>query len=107
MRRQTPRFDLRCPAIFRWRVLDVSHEGGGFTRDLGVGGAFIIAPVCPPETAELEVEILLPALDGGAQTLTLRAAALAVRVEDGIGFAVTAVLGWHGSETKSLRYQTA
>jgi len=105
-RRKSIRFELRIPAIFRWRDHGGEHERGGFTRDVSVKGVFIATPICPPKASELKLDLLLPALDGAAPGLKLEGEGLIIRVENGIGFAVATDFSTERTEMLSLQDET-
>jgi hypothetical protein len=50
---------LRLPVIFRWRGQNECF-GGGFTKNVSVGGIFIVSNRCPPKGNEITVEVVLP-----------------------------------------------
>ncbi len=51
------------------------------TRDISLSGAFLFSPTCPPVKEAIQVDILLPPLNGSASRVQIRAEACVVRVE--------------------------
>jgi hypothetical protein len=58
-RRKTARYELRLPVIFRWPGQG-ENFGGGFTRNISLGGIFVVSNRCPPSGNEVAVEVMLP-----------------------------------------------
>jgi hypothetical protein len=96
MPRRRARFNISAPVVFRWKDRGGSYErGDGVTRDIGIGGMFIVTRgPFPPENATIRCEASLPSLDPNRRTWRLRvsgrvqrASAHAGRSELG-GFAV-------------------
>src|ERR1700688_2970979 len=56
------RYRFGIPAVFSWDTLAGGRlTGEGITRDLGVGGAYILTPTCPPPQAVILLEVFLTA----------------------------------------------
>jgi hypothetical protein len=80
-KRSCTRYRLILPVLFSWRE-DVQVQNGGFTRDIGVDGVFVIARVCPPVGAEVKLELVLPVPQEPKRELRLRYTGRVVRVDD-------------------------
>jgi hypothetical protein len=65
MPRRSVRFNISAPVVFRWRGPGGSYEtGDGLTRDIGIGGLFIVTSgPFPPENVSIRCEASLPSLD--------------------------------------------
>jgi hypothetical protein len=65
MPRRTARFNISAPVVFRWKDRGGrSEKGDGLTRDIGIGGMFIVTSgPFPPENAHIRCEASLPSLD--------------------------------------------
>ena len=80
-RRKTARYQLYLPVLFRWVAVDgTCCVEGGFTRDISLGGLYLVSAAMPPVGSAVQIEVLLP-LGRTANTgaLRLRAAATVVR----------------------------
>ena len=93
-RRQARRYRLSAPTVFRWDVEGSRpRRGEGLSRDLGVAGAYILAPERPPLGADIELEIALSNFDNSGPGMHLRGAGKVVRIEQpgesDCGFAAT------------------
>jgi PilZ domain len=80
-RRKANRYRLRAQVIFRWGN---SHKGRfhgeGTTRDVGLGGAYVLTATCPPVNEMVKMEIILPELFTTSNT-RMRAEMKVLRVE--------------------------
>ena len=57
------RYQLLLPVIFQWTDSQgATHKEGGFTRNIGSRGVYLVGPVCPPEKSTIELEVLLPVM---------------------------------------------
>lgn len=65
MPRRRARFNISAPVVFRWRDRGGSYEkGDGVTRDIGIGGMFIVTSgPFPPENAAIRCDAALRSLD--------------------------------------------
>jgi hypothetical protein len=82
-RRKHLRYQLDFPAIFSWESSQRSRlQAEGITRDIGLFGAFIFTPTCPPpiETT-IQIEVLLPPLPSAKTTIRIKGEARVLRVE--------------------------
>jgi hypothetical protein len=82
-RRKHLRYGLDLPAIFSWESSQRSRlQAEGITRDIGLFGAFVFTPTCPPpiETT-IQIEVLLPPLPGAKTTIRIKGEARVLRVE--------------------------
>jgi hypothetical protein len=81
MRREI-RYRVDAPAQFSWQSRQGKRiQGEGFTRDISVLGAFILAPTCPPVDVPVHVEVLLPTLHGLRPVFRVSGPARVLRVE--------------------------
>ena len=59
--RRTRRYNLFLPVLFSWTDTSGNvHKQGGFTRNIGMHGLYVLGDECPPLQASLTVEVLLP-----------------------------------------------
>jgi hypothetical protein len=88
--------------LFSWTTRETHQQGAGFTRDIGVDGAFVFAQLCPPAGTQIKVELVLPVPEDPRRELRLRCTGTVVRTEVdwpyGRGFAVS---GHFGGELQS------
>jgi hypothetical protein len=80
--RKELRYQLDAPALFSWA--GVQHQrllGEGITRDVSVLGAFIWTPTCPPVEAPVQVEVLLPSVNGLKSVFRMEGEARVIRVD--------------------------
>ena len=83
-RRASVRYKLRLPVVFYWND-GVEHTGGGFTRDIGIGGALILSSKCPPMGHDVRIEILLPSPDRLDVELRIECAGKVTRISREVG----------------------
>ena len=81
-RRRSSRFRVQLPVLTQW----TDHKGqvqygGGFTRDVGLRGVFVISSKLPPQAAVISVTVVLPNARSGSQELHLHSLGSVVRVE--------------------------
>ncbi len=76
MPRRRARFKITAPVVFRWRDSCGSYgKGDGVTRDIGIGGMFIVTNgPFPPENVNIRCEALLPSSDPNHTKWKLRVA---------------------------------
>jgi hypothetical protein len=68
--RKYHRYRLEVPVIFSWKdAHKIRQEHVGLTRDLSVGGAFVLATTPPPLDAVIKLKGFLPA---GGKVLPVR-----------------------------------
>jgi hypothetical protein len=70
--RTAVRYRLQLPVIFRWTEGSEEQRGAGFTCDIGVDGALIQSPVCPPLGSAIQIEVLIPSPDAGKEQLRVQ-----------------------------------
>jgi len=91
--RESVRFHLRLPVIFRWNDEQAGRQqNGGFTRDISTGGLFVYSPIPPPPDVTVEVEVMLPPLEESGHGVRLRSQGRVLRIErkgEHTGFAAT------------------
>lgn len=76
-RRGTVRYRLQLPVIFTWRdSKGTKRKEGGFTRDIGVRGLYVVSSARPSVGTKLRLDILLP-LAGNAPSPMARLQATA------------------------------
>lgn len=55
------RYQLLLPVIFQWTDSEGAiHKDGGFTRNIGSRGVYLVGAACPPENTTIELEVMLP-----------------------------------------------
>jgi len=80
--RREVRYRLEASAFFFWENADYKRlQGEGVTRDISVFGAFILSPTCPPVDAPIQVEVVLPSLNGPKPVIRVSGTARVLRVE--------------------------
>ncbi|MFY9528439.1 MAG: PilZ domain-containing protein [Candidatus Acidiferrales bacterium] len=95
-RRKAVRYRLAARAVFAWKGPEGNpRRAEGVTRDIGLGGAFILAGTCPPIESRVQLDIFLPPFRQSARgtKITADEEVLVVRVEHPVaggsnGFAV-------------------
>lgn len=80
------RYALRLPVLFSWRD-EIEHRSAGFTRDIGLGGAFVFAQLCPPVGAMVHVELVVPLSKDDGREIRLRCDGRVIRLESDSRFA--------------------
>lgn len=81
-KRKTTRYSLKCPTQCRWTSFNArSLTNNGLTRDISVGGVFVLDPSSPPVGTPIELNIAIPNLSGTAYGLHLVATGTVIRVE--------------------------
>ena len=98
MPRRRARFNISAPVVFRWKgSAGNSESGDGMTRDIGIGGMFIVTSgPFPPENASIRCEASLPSVDPNRTKWHLRVSGRVQRATTGTetnerGFAVRTV----------------
>ena len=98
-RRRTVRYSLRLPVIFTWRDRKrAKQKEGGFTRDIGTSGLYVVSNRSLPVGTKLQLDIHLPCGEGVRYPIALlRATGSVVRTgESGEehGFAAAGNVGF-------------
>ena len=97
--RETVRFHLRLPVIFRWNDEQGGRQqNGGFTRDISREGLFVYSPIPPPSGVTVEVEVMLPPLEESGHGVRLWSEGKVLRIErksEHTGFAATGDFDLH------------
>lgn len=76
------RFRLRAPAVFVWMDHDgVVQRGEGVTEDVSACGVFVISDTLPLAGAMVQVDIVLPNLEGSGPGSRLCGEGRVLRVE--------------------------
>ena len=104
--RESVRFHLRLPVIFRWNDEQAGRQqNGGFKRDIRTGGLFICSlfpsPIPPPSGVTVELEVMLPALEESGLGARLRSKGRVLRIErkgERTGFAATGDFDIHNAQ---------
>lgn len=80
--RASVRYRFGVPATFWWAgQADGSLQGEGVTRDISVGGVYILTPTCPPPGVMVQVKILLTSPDATGHSVSIAAEGQVLRVE--------------------------
>ena len=59
---------MSTTVVFYWDGPDDKRfQGEGSTRDISVGGVFVVTPTCPPAFAPVHLEVILPLSDGASK----------------------------------------
>ena len=92
-RRESVRFHIRLPVIFRWNdEQGGSQQNGGFTRDISARGLFVYSPIPPPSGVTVKLEVMLPPLEESGHGVRLQSEGRVLRIErkgEHTGFAAT------------------
>lgn len=100
--RESVRFHLRLPVIFRWiDDLGGKQHNGGFTRDISKDGLFVYSPIPPPPGVTVEVEVMLPPLEEAGHGVRLQSEGTVLRIErkgEHTGFAATGEFDLHNAQ---------
>jgi hypothetical protein len=92
-RRESVRFHLRLPVIFRWNDEQSGRQqNAGFTRDISKEGLFVYSPIPPPLDVAVELEVMLPPLEESGHGVRLQSEGRVLRIErkgEHTGFAAT------------------
>lgn len=92
-RRESVRFHLRLPVVFRWNDAQGGRQqNGGFTRDICTEGLFVYSSIPPPQGVTVEVEVMLPPLEESGHGVRLESKGRVLRIErkgEHTGFAAT------------------
>lgn len=80
--RKEIRYRLDAPAVFSWQGASYRRlQGEGITRDISVQGAFILTATMPPQNSVVQVDLLLPSLNGMKSMVRITGKARVTRVE--------------------------
>ena len=100
--RESVRFHIRLPVIFRWNDEQGGRQqNGGFTHDISTGGLFVYSPIPPPSGATVELEVMLPPLEESGHGVRLRSEGRVLRIErkgEHTGFAATGDFDLHNAQ---------
>ena len=100
--RESVRFQIRLPVIFRWNGEQGSRQqNGGFTRDISTGGLFVYSLIPPPSGVTVELEVMLPPLEESGHGVRLRSEGRVLRIErkgEHTGFAATGDFDLHNAQ---------
>jgi hypothetical protein len=70
--RRAERYQLSAPVRFYWSTKeDTLQSGGGVLRDIHSNGAYVLSNTAPPVGARVQLEIILPDLQGDAPGMQL------------------------------------
>lgn len=80
--RKEIRYRLDAPAVFSWEGAHRRRfQGEGITRDISVQGAFILTATMPPPDCPVQVDLLLPSLNGVKAMMRITGRARVIRLE--------------------------
>jgi hypothetical protein len=100
--RESVRFQIRLPVIFRWNGEQGGRQqNGGFTRDISTGGLFVYSLIPPPSGVTVELEVMLPPLEESGHGVRLRSEGRVLRIErkgEHTGFAATGDFDIHNTQ---------
>jgi hypothetical protein len=100
--RQSVRFHIRLPVIFRWNdEQGGSQQNGGFTRDISARGLFVYSPIPPPSGVTVKLEVMLPPLEESGHGVRLQSEGRVLRIErkgEHTGFAATGDFDLHSAQ---------
>jgi len=83
-RRNSLRYRLPATVVFSWENAQGRRfQGEGETRDLSVAGAYVYSSTCPPISARVLIEVLLPSPRRATKGVAIRVEGGVVRVEHG------------------------
>jgi hypothetical protein len=88
--RRFARHPIAATALFSWKDLGARRAGNGVTRDICAAGVFVWSDICPPESTQVQTELVLPPLHAEASPLRMKVLGQVVRIEaqPRMGFAV-------------------
>ena len=100
--RESVRFHIRLPVIFRWNDEQRGRQqNGGFTHDISTGGLFVYSNIPPPSGVTVELEVMLPPLEESGHGVRLRSEGRVLRTErkgEHTGFAATGDFDLHNAQ---------
>jgi hypothetical protein len=80
--RASVRYRFGTPAVFSWEGQAGSRlKGEGITRDISVGGAYILTPTCPPPKVVIKLEIFLSSPTTSGRQVKIATEGRVLRVE--------------------------
>jgi hypothetical protein len=92
-RRTSSRFRLQLPVLTQWTDGEGRVQfGGGFSREVGLRGVFVVSTKLPPPAATITVTVVLPNPRRDLQELRMHCVGSVVRVEQGgtiAGYAIS------------------
>lgn len=83
--RTAVRYNLALRAVFRWKDGGLTWQAEGTTRDVSTRSAYVVAAVCPPRGAKIEIKIGLLKERRGRPAAWLDAQGSVSRVESAVG----------------------
>ena len=100
--RESVRFHIRLPVIFRWNDEQGGRQqNGGFTRDISRRGLFVYSLIPPPSGVTVELEVMLPPLAESGHGVRLQSEGRVLRIErkgEQAGFAATGDFDIHNAQ---------
>ena len=100
--RESVRFNLRLPVIFRWNdEQGARQQNGGFTRDISRRGLFVYSLIPPSSGVTVELEVMLPPLAESGHGVRLQSEGRVLRIErkgEKAGFAATGDFDIHNAQ---------
>jgi hypothetical protein len=90
-RRSPARFRLLFPVVFHWNEESKEYSGVGYTRNIGLGGIYIVTSYCPPVGSRIRIDVVVPAFDRSPKEILFRHTGQVVRIQPTealLGFAV-------------------
>ena len=97
--RESVRFHIRLPVIFRWNDEQGGRQqNGGFTRDISRRGLFVYSLIPPPSGVSVDLEVMLPPLAESGHGVRLQSEGRVLRIErkgERAGFAATGDFDLH------------
>ena len=80
--RASVRYRFGTPAVFSWEGRAGGRlKGEGITRDISVGGAYILTPTCPPPDVVIQLEIFLTTPGASGHSVGIAAKGRVIRIE--------------------------
>jgi hypothetical protein len=100
--RESVRFHIRLPVIFRWSDEQGGRQqNGGFTRDISTRGLFVYSLIPPPSGGTVDLEVMLPPLEESGHGVRLQSEGRVLRIErkgEQTGFATTGDFDIHNAQ---------
>ena len=100
--RESVRFNIRLPVIFRWNDEQRGRQqNGGFTHDISTGGLFVSSLIPPPSGVTVELEVMLPPLAESGHGVRLQSEGRVLGIErkgEQTGFAATGDFDIHNAQ---------
>jgi hypothetical protein len=84
--RRAIRYSLHANAVFAWRDERGRRRAArGYTRDISMRGAYVVAAECPPRGACVSINVYLPGQLDGVRFIRVNAEGLVLRVDSASG----------------------